>query len=171
MFGRGMRTREQRVLQHPARRRIDEDRDLIDRRRRRMRFEIEQRQRAQRADVAQRCGQLQMPLVQLTRDQPQRDVQRRRPAIARFETRRQRFEQTREHERQRFEPFDRPLEIERRVEPLLRERRHERPDVVAARDRLPEESLRSEARGEVGRRQRGELAKRLHTPTLKRRDR
>ena len=58
-------------------------------------------------------------------------------AIAPLETRRQRLEQPRQHERQRLEPLDRPLELERRLEALLGKRRHERTHVFAARDRLP----------------------------------
>ena len=40
---------------------------------------------------------------------------------------------------------DRPLEIERRLEPLLVEHRHERPDVLAARDRLPRQRRHARA--------------------------
>ena len=47
-------------------------------------------------------------------------MQHRRAAIAPLEARRQRLEQPRQDERQRLEAFDRPLEIERRLEPLLR---------------------------------------------------
>ena len=49
----------------------------------------------------------------------------------------ERLHQPAEHERERLEPFDRPLEFERLLEPLLRRRRHERPRVLAARDALP----------------------------------
>ena len=73
------------------------------------------------AHVAHRRRQLEPPRVHLVRRRPSRscDVQHRRAAIAPLEPRRQRLEQPRQHERQRLEPLDRPLEIERRLEPLL----------------------------------------------------
>ena len=71
LFRSRMRAREQRVLQHAARRRIDDDGDAIDRRGRRMGLQIEQRQRAQRAHVAHRRRQLEPPRVDLACDQPQ----------------------------------------------------------------------------------------------------
>src|SRR5206468_10872421 len=92
------------------------------------------------------------------------DVENSRAAVAALETDRQRLEKPREDERQRLEPVDRPLEIERRLEPLVRKRRHERPLILAARNRLPHERLRSEARGEIGRWERGELAEGFETP-------
>ena len=63
LLGRRVRAREQRVLQHAPRRRIDEDGDLFDRRRRRMRFEIEQDERPERPDVAYRRGELEAACV------------------------------------------------------------------------------------------------------------
>ena len=59
LLGRRVRAREQRVLHHAPRGRIDHDRDTFDRRGRRVRFEIEQDERPERPDVAQRGGQLQ----------------------------------------------------------------------------------------------------------------
>ena len=56
-----MRAREEPVLQHPPRRRIDDDGDAIDSSGGRMRFEIEQGQGAQRSDIAHRCRQLDAP--------------------------------------------------------------------------------------------------------------
>jgi len=96
-------------------------------------------------------------------------VQHRRAAVAPLEARRQRLEQTRQHERQRLEPLDRPLQLQRRLEPLLFEGRHQRPDIVAARDRLPDERLAAEPRREIPRRQRRQLAERLHAPAPERR--
>ena len=75
----------------------------------------------------------------LARDEPQLDMQDRRAAIAALEARRQRFEQPRQHERQRLEPLDRPFQLERRFEPLVGQRRHERPHILAARERLPDQ--------------------------------
>lgn len=91
--------------------------------------------------------------------------------IAALETCRQRLEEARQHERQRLERVDRPLELERRVEALLGQRRHQRPRVVAARDRLPRQRAAPEPRRQIGRRQRRELAERAHAPPFQRRDR
>jgi hypothetical protein len=104
-----VRAREQRMLQHAARRRIDDERDAIDGGGRRMRFEIEQRERTQRPHVADRRGQLQAARARVVRDEAERHVQYGRAAIAPLEARGERLEQTREHERQRLESIDRPF--------------------------------------------------------------
>ena len=83
---------------------------------RRVRFEIEQRERAQHARVAHGRRQLDHPLVQIARDQRQRDAQDDGAPIATLEPIAQRIEQTRQHKRQRLEPLDRPFEIERLFE-------------------------------------------------------
>ena len=88
----------------------------------------------------------------------QQHVQHRGAAVAPFEPRRQRFEQPREHERQRLELLDRPLELERRLEALLGERGNERPDISAARNRLPLERTPSEPRDQISGRERRDLA-------------
>jgi hypothetical protein len=93
------------------------------------------------------------------------------PRSRRSSLRRQRLEQPREHERQRLEPFDRPLEIERRFEALRFERRDERADVFAARDRLPRHRRPAEPRDEFVRGQRGQLPKRFQSPMFERRAR
>jgi hypothetical protein len=49
-----MRPDEQRMLEHASRGRIDSDRDALDRRRRGMRFKIEQEQGPERPHVADR---------------------------------------------------------------------------------------------------------------------
>ena len=69
LFGRGMRTRKQRVLQNRPRCRLDDDGDPVDGGRRRMRSRIEQRQRAQRADIAQRRRQFEPARMHLARDE------------------------------------------------------------------------------------------------------
>jgi hypothetical protein len=143
LFGRRLRARVERVLHHPARRRIDDDRHAIDRRLGRMRLEIEQRERPQRAHIPQRRRQLQPARRGLLGDEAQQHVQHRGAAIAPLEARGQRLEQPRQDERQRLEICDRPLEIERRLEPFLLEHRHERPTVLAARHRLPHQGGRS----------------------------
>ncbi|PYR25995.1 MAG: hypothetical protein DMF98_10405 [Acidobacteria bacterium] len=161
---RGMRSREQGVLQDSSRRGIDDDGDPIDGAARRMRFEIQQRQRPERPHIAHRRRQLEPPRVRLARNEPQDDVQHRRAAIATLEPRRQRFEQPREDERQRLEPVDWPFEIERRFEPLVFERRHERPNIFAARDGLPDERVTSKPRRQIRLWQCRELAERFHPP-------
>jgi hypothetical protein len=100
------------------------------------------------------------------RDEAQEHVQHRRPAIAALEARRQRFEQPREHERQRLEILDRPFQIERRFEALRVEHRHERPDVLAARDRLPRERRAAHPRDEIRGREGREITERPETPLL-----
>ena len=47
------------------------------------------------------------------------------PPVATLEVHRQRFKQSTEHERERLEPFNRPLELESPLEGLLRNRRGE----------------------------------------------
>ena len=96
----------------------------------------------------------------------QQDVQHRSAAIAALEARRQRLEQPREDERQRLEPVDWPFEIERRFEPLVFERRHERPNIFAARDGLPDECVTSKPRRQIRLRQCRELAERFHPPAF-----
>jgi hypothetical protein len=61
LFRCRVRAREQPVLQHPARRRIDDDGDAIDGGSRRMRLQVEERERSQRAHVAHRRRQFQTP--------------------------------------------------------------------------------------------------------------
>ena len=90
-------------------------------------LEIEQRQRAQRRTSRIGDGSSRRRACTSRVTSPSCDVQHRRAAIAALEPRGQRLEQPREHERQRLEPLDRPLEIERRLEPLVRQHRHERP--------------------------------------------
>ncbi len=87
LFGRRMRTREQRVLEYPARCRIDHDGDLINRRRRRMRFEIEEGKGPQGPYVANGRGQLQAASVNVARDESELHVKHGRAAIAPLETR------------------------------------------------------------------------------------
>ena len=136
----------------------------------RMRLEIEQRERAQRARVAHRRRQLQRPLVRGLRHEVQPHVEHRRAAIAAFEVGRQRLDEAAEHERQRLEPFDRPLEIERLLEAFLGHRGHERRGVFAAREPLPLHAGLAEARGHVGGRQRRHLAERAQAPAAERGD-
>ena len=103
-----------------------------------MRLQIEHRERAQRPDVAHRRRQLEPPRVRVLRHQPQLHVQHGDAAIAQLEPQRQRLEQPRENERQRLEPFDRPIEVERRFEPLVFHVRHQGTHVAPARNRMPD---------------------------------
>ena len=108
--------------------------------------------------------------MHLVCDEAEPHVQDRRTAIAPLEPRRQRLEQPRQHERQRLEPVDRPVEIDRPVEALLRQIRYQRADVVAARERLPQEAVLTEPCGQIGGGQRGELTERVEAPGAKDRD-
>ena len=150
LLRRRLRAREERVLQHAAGRRIDDDGDAIDAGARRMRFEIEQRQRAQRSHVAHRRRQLEPPRADLARHQPQQDVQHRGAAVAPFEARRQRLEQPRQHERQRLELLDRPFEIHRGFEPFFGDVGDQRTRVLTARNGLPDEPALTEPRRHIG---------------------
>ena len=112
LLGRRIRPREERMLQHAPRCGIDDNPHAIDRGGRRMRFEIEQRERTERADITHGRRQLQAARPGLASDQAERDVQHCRATVAPLETRRQRLEQSRQHERQRLEPVDRPFELD-----------------------------------------------------------
>ena len=140
-----------------------------------MRFEIEQRQRAQRARIAHRRRQLQRPLVHvarrrhvvLTRQSRTCSTAAPRPRRSRCA---ERLQQPAEHERQRLEPLDRPLEIERLLEALLGHRRHERSGVLAAREPLPPHTGLPEPRRDVVGRQRRQIAQRAQAPAAERLD-
>ncbi len=95
----------------------------------------------------------------------------RRAAIATLETHRERLEQPCQHERQRLEPLDGPIEIDRRLETLLGNVRHKRTRVLAARHRPPEQPVLSEPRGQIRGRKRRKLAQRPDPPTFEHRDR
>ena len=96
-----------------------------------LRFERQQRDRAQRLGIAHRRRQLQRLLVHGLVHQVQAHVQHGHAAIPAFEVRGQRLDQAPEHERQRLEALDRPFQIERLLEPLLRQRGHQRLVVFA----------------------------------------
>ena len=130
----------------------------------RMRFQIEQDERAQRLRIAHRRGQLQRARVRLARGEVQLGVQHRGAAIGAFETHGQRLEHAAQHERQRLQAFDRPFELERRVERLVVDERHERRQVLAARGVLPPRTERPEARRQLGGRQRRKLSQRADAP-------
>ena len=106
------------------------------------------------------------------RHQPELHVQHGHAAVAALEADRQRLEQPREHERQRLEALDRPLEIHGRLEPLLRQH----PARAAGRRRLaPGPATAGPARPSRADRSAGgsaaQLAERPEPPALKRRDR
>jgi hypothetical protein len=60
--------------------------------------------------------------------------------------RRQRFHQPSEHERERLQTLDRPLEIDRLFETFFRNHRQERPWIFPTRKPLPPYSLLPEPR-------------------------
>jgi hypothetical protein len=65
-------------------------------------------------------------------------------AVPALQARRERFEKAREHEGQRLEPVDRPLQLDRRFEALFRLCRNERAYILTASPRLPDEPLLTE---------------------------
>ena len=69
-----------------------------------------------------------------------------RGPIAPRQMRLERFHQTAEHERQRLEAVDGPLEIERLLEPLPGQRGHERTRILAARQPLPRDPFLPQTR-------------------------
>jgi hypothetical protein len=97
-------------------------------------------------------------------------VQRDDAAVLAFEPLAQRLEQPREHERQRLELVERPLELERLLEARGHTRRHQRARVFAARQPLPAHALLPQPRRQFGRRQRRHIAERAETPSGEDRD-
>ena len=91
-----------------------------------------------------------------------------RRAAAPLQVRAHRVEQAPEHERQRLESFDGPLEIEVRLEGFLRHERDERPGIFAARQPLQTDAGLAEARRELRRWQRRQIAERPHAPPRER---
>src|ERR1041385_5839120 len=75
------------------------------------------------------------------------------------------LEQTREHERERLEPLDRPFEIERLLEALFRHGGHERARILAARQALPRHTVLAETRRHIVRGQGGEVAEGAEAPS------
>jgi hypothetical protein len=94
----------------------------------------------------------------------QPDVQHGGAAAAAVQVRRQRRHEPAEHEGQRFQPLDRPFEIERLLESLLGHRRQQRPRIAAARQALPPHTALSEPRGHRIGRQRGDVAEGAKAP-------
>jgi hypothetical protein len=86
------------------------------------------------------------------------------PRSARLEAHRQRLEHAAQHERQRLEAFDRPLEFERRVERLVVDERHERRQIVAAGGVLPARTERAEPGREIVCGERRQLRQRADAP-------
>ena len=77
-------------------------------------------------------------------DEPQIEMDGRGAAIGALERRRQRFEQARQHERQRLEPVDRPLELDALEETRHIRIGHERARVDSARHALQRDPRLSE---------------------------
>ena len=145
---------------------IHADRDAIDGGGRRVRFEIEQRERPEHACIAHGRGQLHRPLVHVARHELQPGVQRHHAAILALETIAERLEQPRQHERQRLEPVDGPLEIQRCLEGFCRYGRHQGTRLLAARPTLPSQTVLSEPGGKIGGGKRGKIAESAKTPAL-----
>ena len=82
----------------------------------------------------------------------------------------QRLHQPAQHERQRLQPVNRPLEIERLLEPLLRERRHQRMRILPACDPLPRHTGLAEPRRHLVTRQVREVPKRSQSPSAERQE-
>src|SRR5205085_2977655 len=98
------------------------------------------------------------------------DDERGGSAIAPLEVRGNRLEQPAEHERERLEPLDRPLEIQVRFKPFVWQHRDERPVVFAAGQPLQPRAISAEAGGDLGTRQRGERPERGDAPAGERVD-
>ena len=144
------------------------DRHAIDRRRRRMRFEIEQRERAQHPRIAHGRRQLHRALVHVRASRASSlDMQRHDAAIvavrdarttarttarARTTTARARRSATRDRATPRTLSGDYG--------------RHQRPRVLAARPALPSQAILPEPGGQIGGRQRGQIAERAEAPAL-----
>ncbi len=129
-----------------------------------MRFEIEQRERAERARVLHRRRQLQRAFVHRPRHQVQAHVEHGGAAAAAIEMRRQRLEQPAQDERQRLQAVDRPLEIERLLEALLRHCGQQRPRILASRQPLPPDARLPETGGDGIGRQLRDIAERPQSP-------
>jgi hypothetical protein len=129
-----------------------------------MRFEIEQQQRAEHPRVAHRHGQGQRARVDRSIREPKPQVQRNRTAVSALERCRQRIQQSREDERQRFEHLDRPLELARVDEPADAGIRHERPRIEAACEPLERNAFGPQTRGQCSGRQHRQLADRRQSP-------
>ena len=164
LLGRRLRAFDERPLHDASRRGLDAHDHAIDRGRRRMRFQIQQDERAQRLRIAHRRGELQRARVEIARRQVQIGREHRRAAVGALEAHRQRLEHAAEHERQRFEPFDRPFEFERRLERFVVDQRHQRRQILAARGVLPAWSERAEPRRQLGGRQIRQLRQRADPP-------
>ncbi len=82
-------------------------------------------------------------------DEEETHVQNRRAAAAPFEMRFERFEQTAEHEGQRLELIDRPFEIERLLEALFGNGRHQRSGILTAREPLPSHAVLPKTCGQI----------------------
>jgi len=163
-FVRRQRPLEQRVLHDARGRRVHLDGDDVDPGRRRVRLEIEQQQCPQHTRVAHGRRQLQQPCVRRSIHQAQIQADRRRAAIGALEGERQRIEQPRQHERQRLQRVDGPLELHRLQEPRHAGIRHERRAVGAAREPLQREPFLPHPLRQIGRGQRGHLAETFQTP-------
>ena len=149
------------------RRRIDFDRDDVDRRR--GRDAIRDRAAAACAALADRASR---PATAACAHASVRSTSRRsrRIAAARpvraLERRGQRIEQAREHERQRLERVDRPLELDAFDESRHVGVGHERPAIEPARHALQGDTCLSQPRRQAPARQRRELAERCEPPPL-----
>ena len=95
-------------------------------------------------------------------------MQDRRPAIPPLELRRKRLQQPGEHERERLEALDGPVEIDRLLETLLRCGRHERLLILSARDPLPLDAGLPEPHRHFIRRQGRKVAERSEAPPAQR---
>ena len=110
--------------------------------------------------------QLQHPRVRGAIDEPQIQVDRRRGPIRALERGGQRLEQPRQHERQRLQPVDRPLELDALEESRHVGIGHERARIDATRHALKGDTGLSQPRRQRLRRQGRHLAKRREPPAI-----
>ena len=164
LFRGGLRAFQQRPLHDAPGRRFHAHDHAVDGRGGRMRFQIQQDQRAQRFRIAHGRGQLQRARVGVASGEVQFGVQHRGAAVGAFESHRKRFQHAPQDERKWLQTFDGPFELERGVEGLVVDERHERRQVVATRGVLPARTERPQARRQFGRRQIGEHPQRADAP-------
>ena len=115
--------------------------------------------------IAHGGRQLQHARMPRAIDEPQFEMDGRGAAIGALERRRQRLEQPREHERQRLQPVDRPLELDALEKARHIGIGHERTRIDSARHPLKSDAGLPEPRRQRPGRERRQLAER-RTPSV-----
>ena len=167
LLGKRPRARQQRELRDAGRRRVHAERQAIDAAGERVRLEVQQDQGPQHLGIAHRRRQLQVARRRLARHEAARQVQHHGRQVQRGKPLGDRLADPREHERQRLEPFHRPLEVQRLLDGRLGLGRDERLQVLPAGQPLPHHAgLPQPLRQRPGGQPR-QIAQRLQAPALK----